>query len=61
MSWFSRTQKCVTLSTTEVEYVAMANGVKEALCVRGILVFLMPSLGTMSIGVYEDKKGDRLI
>ena len=29
--WFSRTQKCVTLSTTEAEYVAMANGVKGAL------------------------------
>ena len=57
MSWFSRTQKCVTLSTTEAEYVAMADGVKEALYVRGILAFLMPSLEPMSIGVYEDNKG----
>ena len=31
--WFSRTQKCVTLSTTEAEYVAMADGVKYALYV----------------------------
>ena len=38
--WFSRTQMCVTLSTTEAEYVAMANGVKEALYVRGVFVFL---------------------
>ena len=29
VSWFSRTQKCVTLSTTQAEYVAMADGVKE--------------------------------
>ena len=57
VSWFSRTQKCVTLSTTEAEYVAMADGVKEALYVRGILAFLMPSLEPMSIGVYEDNKG----
>ena len=57
VSWFSRTQKCVTLFTTEAEYVAMADGVKEALYVRGILAFLMPSLGSMSIGVYEDNKG----
>ena len=53
----SLTQKCVTLSTTEAEYVAMADGGKEALHVRGILAFLMPSLGSMSIGVYEDNKG----
>ena len=57
VSWFSRTQKCVTLSTTEAEYVAMADGVKEALYVRGVLVFLMPSLGSPSIGVFEDNKG----
>ena len=57
VSWFSRTQKCVTLSTTEAEYVAVADGVKEALYVRGVLVFLMPSLGSPSIGVFEDNKG----
>ena len=56
-SWLSRTQKCFTISTTEAEYVAMTDGVKEVLCLRGILVFLTPSLGPMSIGVYEDNKG----
>ena len=50
-------QNCVTLSTTEVEYVAMADGVKGAwLYVQGVLVFLMPSLGSPSIGVFEDTK-----
>ena len=34
----------------------MADGVKEALYVRGILEFLMPSLGSTSTGVYEDNK-----
>ena len=57
VSWFSRTQKCVILSTTEAEYVATADGVKEALYVRGILAFPMPSLEPMSISVYEDNKG----
>ena len=28
VSWFSRTQKCVTLSTTEAEYVALADVIK---------------------------------
>ena len=57
VSWFSRTQKCVTLSTTEAEYVAMTDGVKEALYVRSILAFLMPGLEPISIIVYEDNKG----
>ena len=57
VSWFSRTQNCVTFSTTKAEYVVMADGVKEALYVRGILAFLMPSLGSMSIGEYEDNTG----
>ena len=43
--WFSRTQKCVTLSTTEAEHVAMADGANEAPSVRRMLAFLMPSLG----------------
>ena len=57
VSWSSRTQKCLALSTTEAEYVAMADGVKEAHYVGGVLVFLMPSLGSPSIGVFEDNKG----
>ena len=51
VSWFSGTQKCITLFTTEPEYAVMANGVKEALYVRGVFVFLMPSLGSPSFGV----------
>ena len=27
--WFSRTQKCVTLSTSEAEYVALGDAVKK--------------------------------
>ena len=34
--WFSRTQKCVTLSTTEAEYVAMSECAKEALFMRHV-------------------------
>ena len=34
-------------------------GGASELHVRGILAFLMPSLGSMSMGVYEDNKGVR--
>ena len=36
----SRTQHCVTLSTTEAEYVAMAEGAKECMFVRSVLQYL---------------------
>ena len=36
----SRTQHCVTLSTTKAEYVAMAEGTKEGLFVRSVLSFM---------------------
>lgn len=48
---------CVTLSTTEAECIAITNGIKEALYVREILTFLMPSAVSKSIDVIEDNKG----
>ena len=50
MAWFSRTQKCVTLSTTEAEYVAMGDDVKEALFINGVLGLILKG-----IKVLEDK------
>ena len=35
----------------------MTDGVKEALHVRGVLVFLMPILGSPSVRVFEDSIG----
>ncbi|CAB1112078.1 unnamed protein product [Ectocarpus sp. CCAP 1310/34] len=57
VAWISRTQKCVTLSTTEAEYVAMGDGVKEALFVKGMLEFLRPSDRIGKIQVREDNEG----
>ena len=53
---FSRTQQCITLSTSEAEYVGMGDGVKEALFVNGLLVFLWPSDKIGKIQVLEDNK-----
>lgn len=57
VAWFSRTQKCVTLSTTEAEYVAMGDGVKEALFVRNVLSFVLVRLKAPVIKVLEDNEG----
>ena len=43
VSWFSRTQKCVTFLTSEAEYVAREDPVKELLFLRQIWRFMMPS------------------
>ena len=38
ISWFSRTQRCVSLSTSEAEYVSLSDYcVKDVLFLRGLL------------------------
>ncbi|CAB1097712.1 unnamed protein product [Ectocarpus sp. CCAP 1310/34] len=56
VAWISRTQKCVSLSTSEVEYIAMGDGVKEALFVNGMLEFLRSSEKLGKIQVLEDNE-----
>ena len=41
--WFSMTQKCVTLSTSKAEYVALGDTVKELLFLRQVWRFTLPS------------------
>ncbi|CAB1113034.1 unnamed protein product [Ectocarpus sp. CCAP 1310/34] len=57
VSWFSRTQKCVTLSTTEAEYVALGDVVKEILFLRQIWRFMLPQVGMPCIPIFEDNQG----
>ena len=42
VSFFSRTQKSVTLSSTEAEYVALAAGIKETIFLTVYLEFYLP-------------------
>ena len=49
----SRTQRCVPLSTTEAEYVAVAEGAKEGLFVTSVLSFMQPRKNKVSSNVYE--------
>ena len=57
--WFSRTQKCVTLSTIEAEYVALADTIKEVIFLRYVWSFILPGLGSACITVFEEDKGAR--
>ena len=57
VSWFSRTQKCVTLSTTEAKYVALADVIKEVLFLRQVWRFMLPEVGMPCIPVFEDNEG----
>ena len=53
-----RTQHCSMLSTTEAEYVAMAQEVKEGLFVRPVLPFLQPGV-VFPIQLLDDNEGHR--
>ena len=57
VSFFSRTQKSVTLSSTEAENVAMAEGLKEAIFLRYIWIFIFPDGDVGCTTVHEDNVG----
>ena len=49
----STTQHCTTLSTSEAGYIAMADGIKNALFSRAVLEFVQPQLCGMFLIVFE--------
>ena len=53
----SKTQKCVTLSTTQAEYVAMSDVAKEILFLRQVWRFMLPRAGMPCIPLFEDNEG----
>ena len=57
VSWFSSTQKIVTLATTEAEYVALGDGVKEALFMKGVISSIIPSISENCMKVFVDNDG----
>ena len=57
VSWFSKNQRCVTLSTTESEYIALGDGAMEGLFIRGLLSFMVPSMRKSMIQVFGDNQG----
>ena len=57
VSLASSSQKCVLLSTAEAEYVALGEGVKEALFRGAVLSFICPELSGSCVRVFEDNQG----
>ena len=52
-----RYQKCVTLSTSEAEYVALGDAVKELLFLRQVWRFMLPSKVMPCFSAFEDSQG----
>ena len=57
VSWFSRTQKWLTLSTTETEYGALADIIKEVAFSRYVWSYILPRFGTTCVVISEDNEG----
>ena len=53
----STTQHCVTLSTSEAEYVAMAQGENTVLFTKAALNFLQPELANETIDFFKGNQG----
>ena len=52
-----KTQKCVTLSTTQAEYVAMSDVAMEILFLRQVWRLMLPRAGIPCIPLFEDNEG----
>ena len=57
VSHANKTQHVVSLSTSEAEYIADGDGVKEALSVRTALPFITPETSGANIKILEDNQG----
>lgn len=55
--YLCRTQKSVALSSTEAEYVALADGLKEAIFLRYLWSFIFPDRNVGCTLVHEDNVG----
>ena len=57
VSWFSKAQKCITISTTEAAYVVRVNVIKEVLFLRQIWWFVLLDVRMPYIPLFENNEG----
>ena len=57
ISWHSRMQEVTASGTSEAEYVALSEVVKEVLFLRQVQKFMKPSMRVGAVNVFEDNEG----
>ena len=57
ISWHSRMQEVTTSGTSEAEYIALSEVVKEILFLRQVQEFMEPSMRVGAMSVFEDNAG----
>ena len=57
ISWHARMQKVTASGTSEAEYVALSEVVKEVLFLRQVQEFMEPSMRVGAVNVFEDNEG----
>ena len=57
VSWHSKMQAVTASGTSEAEYVALSEAVKEVLSLRQVQDFMEPSLRIGAVNVFEDNEG----
>ena len=56
VSWRSKKQSCVALSTAEAEYVALSSATQEAIWMKQLVSSILQERSEKPIVVYEDNK-----
>ena len=57
VSWLSRMQAVTASGTSETEYVALSEAVNEAIFLRQVQGFMVPSMRIGTVNVFEDNEG----
>ncbi|CAM9775829.1 unnamed protein product [Choristocarpus tenellus] len=57
ISWMSKVQRVVALSSTESEYIALSSVAQELLFLRSIFEFIQPQFSRRCIDMFEDIDG----